>query len=476
VISASHTTVGKFGAQNVLKETPGPTPYAKRNVGNNVSSAWRLFIDESMLRHIKKCTEAEAVLNNEENWKISLEELDAFIAIIYARGAYGCNDMDYDFLWNNTWGPPIFRETMSRNRFRDIMKNLRFDLKSTRTQRLETDKFAMFSDIWNKFIENCALSYKPGENLVVDEQLFPCKARCKFIQYMPNKPDKFGIKFWMLVDVDSKFMCNAFPYLGKDKTRCETESLSENVVMRLVSPYLNTGRNVTTDNYFSSISLAKRLKKKNTSFVGTVRRHRKEIPNEVKKSKSRLYETVLLRNEETTLTVYQGKKNKNVLLLSTLHQNVNVDSQSKKKLPETVEFYNKTKCGVDIVDQMSRKYSVRVASRRWPVHALYNVLDLAGINAYIIYRELTRKNISRHSFLFQLAEELRELHLNKKTSLELPQKNSNTSNKPSKKRHQCQIGICNNNKTSDICKKCSFFVCGKCTSSTEKVVVCKNCE
>ncbi|XP_035227783.1 uncharacterized protein LOC118199990 [Stegodyphus dumicola] len=144
VTSTSQTTAGKYGAQNMLKEMPGPTSYAKRNVGDNVLSAWRLFVDESMLRHIKKCTEAEAVLNNEENWAISLEELDAFIAIIYERGSYGCNDMDYDFLWNNTWGPPFFRETMSRNRFRDIMKYLRFDLKSTRTQRLESDKFSLF--------------------------------------------------------------------------------------------------------------------------------------------------------------------------------------------------------------------------------------------------------------------------------------------------------------------------------------------
>lgn len=29
------------------------------------------------------------------------------------------------------------------------MKNLRFDFKLTRIQRLETDKFAMFLDIWN---------------------------------------------------------------------------------------------------------------------------------------------------------------------------------------------------------------------------------------------------------------------------------------------------------------------------------------
>jgi hypothetical protein len=33
---------------------------------------------------------------------------------------------------------------------------------------------------------------------------------------MPNKPDKFGIKFWLLVDVESKYIVNGFPYLGKD--------------------------------------------------------------------------------------------------------------------------------------------------------------------------------------------------------------------------------------------------------------------
>ena len=60
----------------------------------------------------------------------------------------------------------------------------------------------MFLDVWNNVIENCAISYKPGENLVVDKQLFPSKARYKFTQYSRNKPDKFGIKFWMLVDVD----------------------------------------------------------------------------------------------------------------------------------------------------------------------------------------------------------------------------------------------------------------------------------
>ena len=30
---------------------------------------------------------------------------------------------------------------------------------------------------------------------------------------MPNKPDKFGIKFWVLAEVSSKYVCNLLPYL-----------------------------------------------------------------------------------------------------------------------------------------------------------------------------------------------------------------------------------------------------------------------
>lgn len=36
----------------------------------------------------------------------------------------------------------------------------------------------------------------------------------------------------------------------------------------------------------------------------------------------------------------------------------------KKKLPGTIQFYNETKVGVDIIDQMARKYTVRAETRR----------------------------------------------------------------------------------------------------------------
>lgn len=53
---------------------------------------------------------------------------------------------------------------------------------------------------------------------------------------MPKKQDKFGIKFWMLIDVDSKFMHNAFRYLGKDKSESKTGRPLENVVMHRLNP------------------------------------------------------------------------------------------------------------------------------------------------------------------------------------------------------------------------------------------------
>ena len=134
--------------------------------------------------------------------------------------------------------------------------------------------------------------------------MFPSKAKCRFTQYMANNPDKFGIKFWMLVDNDTKYLCNAFPYLGKDELRSADESLPESVVMWLMSPYLNKGRNVTTDNFFTSASFARTLKAKDTSIFGKISHTRREIPAVLAMEIGPLHETTLLRNGDgATLTV-----------------------------------------------------------------------------------------------------------------------------------------------------------------------------
>ena len=133
--------------------------------------------------------------------------------------------------------------------------------------------------------------------------------------------------------------------------------------MNLMEPYLKKGRNITIDNFFTLHSLAKKLRKKKTSIVGTINKVRRELPSLAKTTQATGYSSVLVKADDVaTLTIYQCKRKQNVCVLSSLHMSVGVDSTEKRK-PEIynklkIEFYNKTKCGLNVADQMTRQYSV----------------------------------------------------------------------------------------------------------------------
>lgn len=83
-----------------------------------------------------------------------------------------------------------------------------------------------------------------------------------------------------------------------------------------------------------------------------------------------------------TMVSYVPKKGKVVVLLSTMHDDRAVDDNSVKKKPEVIQYYNKTKSGVDTMDQMVRTYTCKRRTRRWPMVLWHNVLDVATLNAY----------------------------------------------------------------------------------------------
>nr|XP_036218160.1 uncharacterized protein LOC106623612 [Bactrocera oleae] len=149
------STPGRLSVLNIFKEMSGPTAYAKR--------------------HIMK--DAHRILNNHD-WTVSLAELNAFILILYTRGAY------------------------------------------------EAKK-------------------------------------------------KFDIKFWLASDVKSKYVVNAFSYLGKDEKRLSVP-LGEFVVLKFIDPYISCGRTVT------------------------------------KKDNMSRFSTVLYKTEKYTLIIYKSNPNKKV--------------------------------------------------------------------------------------------------------------------------------------------------------------------
>ncbi len=105
-----------------------------------------------------------------------------------------------------------------------------------------------------------------------------------------------------------------------------------------------------------------------------MRGNRRELPanlHAILKSKS-LNDTLIAKSGSCILTSYKCTKSKSVTLLSTLHDGAEIEGEKKK--PTTVLDYNSTKYGVDVVDQMARQYTCKVASRRWPVQVKLDVI------------------------------------------------------------------------------------------------------
>ena len=81
--------------------------------------------------------------------------------------------------------------------------------------------------------------------------------------YMKNKPDKWGIKIWKLVDQKKKFLYHFDIYTGKKGNNNKVENgLGQKVVLKMAEQ-LPRGKlfKIYADNFFSSVKLVEILLK-----------------------------------------------------------------------------------------------------------------------------------------------------------------------------------------------------------------------
>ena len=63
----------------------------------------------------------------------------------------------------------------------------------------------------------------------------------------------------MAVDVETKYLFNDVPYLGKNESKLDDVSVTTSVVMKLMSALFGRDYNVNCDNYFTSWDVLSRL-------------------------------------------------------------------------------------------------------------------------------------------------------------------------------------------------------------------------
>jgi hypothetical protein len=506
----------KKNSSNDTNEKTGPTKFTE-NV-SSIEDAFMCFMSEKIIQKILIYSNMERIRNTTSSGKteeISMIETKAFIGLLLLGGLLGKSKKSIRSMWRrNPLESPIFKATMSRERFEKIMSCLRFDDKTTREERKKIDKFAAIREIWSDFQDNLKICYIPGSYVTIDEQLLGFRGKCPFRQYIPKKPDKYGLKFWLCVDVNSYYVLNGFPYVGRQPNQERQTQIGASVVLELLQPLYGSNKNVTIDNFFTSVPLAKELQMKNLTLIGTLRKNKPEIPMEFQSNKKREIGSSLFGfHDGLTLVSFVPKQDKAVLLLSSKHHDNQVDIKTGK--PIIILDYNKTKGAVDTVDQMCHKYTVKRdflfyisafyvlqvkrGTRRWPLCVFYGMIDIAAINALIVWKAKNsqwnqNKKYQRRLFLEELGRSLVSnlLDFRSKTSkflnkdvenalavvgypmvknLQEPEPNEN-STQP-KKRKRCSIcETSRDKKTSIQCCRCSEFVCNE---HSVKFIYCTNC-
>ena len=355
--------------------------------------------------------------------RLTTAQFKAYIAVLYYRGVFGDTQIPIEQLWSDTYST-FYRTVMSRNLFQIWSKVLRFDDPVDRGQRKATDTFAAVRNIWTEWNERLRTFYEPGHSITVDEQLVASRNRSRHKIYNPSKPGKYGELIRWCTDAKERYFLYGSPQTKRPQNQVAAEAHKEsnkakNLVMDLCAPFLNSGRNITGDRFFSSYDLAcDLLTNHNTTYLGTLHKNRRDIPAILHEPRDQTTSLFAFGGPDgkVTLQSYQVKSNRKVYMISTMHHSGNTLDDQKKK-SDLQLYYNETKAGVDVLDEMCKRYTVRCKVLRWPLVHFHNMLDVTGINAFLIFNHYhpawTTVNVAkrRRYFLHQLALELAQEHM-----------------------------------------------------------------
>ena len=142
---------------------------------------------------------------------------------------------------------------------------------------IEDYRFGHIREVWDTFNKRCRELYGLGPQTTIDKMLQKFRGRCGFRQYMPSKPGRYDIKYWILADAENHYCYNAIPYLGKEGD-APAVNLGAQVVQNIVEPIKGTNHNVTRYRYFTSFDLFEELYNNNLTAVGTVMPSRRHPP------------------------------------------------------------------------------------------------------------------------------------------------------------------------------------------------------
>nr|CAH7766694.1 unnamed protein product [Callosobruchus chinensis] len=357
-------------------------------IQNKLVEETNKYAEQKIIEAIAKESVTKHSLSNQ--WKpTDKEELLRFLALIIWMG------LDKKPGLRDYWSTNILYKNdiskicgISRNRFEVLLHFFHISDNELCPAGDRLYKISPLVQLLNeKFQQVCT----PKESLCIDETMVPFRGRLSFLQYIPGKRHKYGIKLFKLCIIEG-YTYSIKIYGGKEQPT--SKSLASRVVMELMHPLLNTGRTLYTDNFYTSVDLAHELNQNKTHLVGTLRSNRKHNPKAVVGAKLKKGEMKCLQSN-SKVVVGKWRDKRDVLFLTTKEVPTMVEVPTKRgpvKKPSTIAQYNAAKSFIDVSDQKASYHTPIRRSIKWYRKiALELLTNTALVNAHVLYTHSNRK-------------------------------------------------------------------------------------
>ena len=377
---------------------------------------WELLADQTNLYSVQE---------RGKSVKTNVKELRTLAGIHLVMGVYSIPQVR--MYWaKNTGLLPIVTEKMTRDRFFELRNHLH-TVDNMQHDQNSDDRLWKVRPLLTCVKNACNQIQRP-KFCSIDEQMIPFVGRCGFRQYLPSKPNPYGIKKIVLASSDGVVL-DFLIYSGKGTVSDDEKNqfgLGGAVVHRLIET-IPTNENVVlfTDRYFTGLKIVEHLESKGILCTGTVMANRtgdvgKKL-KDVKDSKMKRGEWVEYSRSDDKIVVMKWKDNKCVHLMSSACGSQPEDNcqrwskEQKQKVtvtrPAIVRTYNAHMGGIDLNDRFISYYRTSIRTRKWPVRVFAHFLDLAVVNSWVMYMrdckssETHKKNrLSLLEFRLYLAE------------------------------------------------------------------------
>ena len=235
------------------------------------------------------------VLGKFSRWKdwqsTNNNELYVFLALHILQGIVCKPICEWYWSRKDNIATPFFGKVMSYKRFALLKRYLHFVDNSTYDANIHPNP--KLYKLW-PIVEHLNIKFSsalvPDRDITIDESLMLYKGRLGWIQFIPLKRARFGIKSYMLCESKSGYIWSVIIYTGKGTLLDESykdHCMGTKIVMTLMKPLLNMGHCLTTDNFYTSPELSDILLQYRTDTYGTLRLNRKEVPKELQKKKTK---------------------------------------------------------------------------------------------------------------------------------------------------------------------------------------------